>query len=234
MGESVKIVVGLCLLLLASSGFAESAESGVAAKQHFDEGTKAFNLGEFPRAVLEYKAAYNAKPDAVFLYNIAQSYRLSGDLQNALFFYKSYLRNTPNASNKREVESRIRTLETQLAQSRAIATAPPNSPAPPTSEAPPAPPVAQQPAPPVVETSPPVDQPVVTPPPAELPPSTSSTTLVARAPEHADRVPVYKKWWLWTAVGVVVVGAGLGVGLGLGLSHNSAPSSHLGTTPVSF
>jgi tetratricopeptide (TPR) repeat protein len=41
----------------------------------------------------------------------------------------------------------------------------------------------------------------------------------ARGTDEApsEPVPVYKKWWLWTIVGVVVVGAGLGLGLGLGL-----------------
>lgn len=36
-------------------------------------------------------------------------------------------------------------------------------------------------------------------------------------PVSSDPVPVYKKWWLWTIVGVVVAGGALGVGLGLGL-----------------
>jgi len=36
-------------------------------------------------------------------------------------------------------------------------------------------------------------------------------------PVSSEPVPIYKKWWLWTIVGVVVVGGALGVGLGLGL-----------------
>ena len=39
--------------------------------------------------------------------------------------------------------------------------------------------------------------------------------------------PAYKKWWVWTLVGVVVAGAAVGVGLGLGLPP-SPPSSHFG------
>jgi hypothetical protein len=37
-----------------------------------------------------------------------------------------------------------------------------------------------------------------------------ATPVVAAAPQksqpHADRTPLYKKWWLWTIVGVVVAG----------------------------
>src|SRR5262245_20698693 len=62
----------------------EKAEDPTAARKHYAEGTKAFNLGEFQRAITEYRAAYNAKPDPVFLYNIAQAYRLAGDLTNSL------------------------------------------------------------------------------------------------------------------------------------------------------
>ena len=46
------------------------------------------------------------------------------------------------------------------------------------------------------------------------------------------KTPIYKKWWLWTTIGVVVVGAGLGLGLGLGLPR--APDTHFGPTSVSF
>ncbi len=39
--------------------------------------------------------------------------------------------------------------------------------------------------------------------------------------DTAAQTPVYKKWWLWTIVGVVVAGGA--VGLGVGLSQQPAP-----------
>ena len=97
---------------------ARAADDPVAAeaKRHYDEGTKAFNLGEFPRAIAEFKATYNVKPDPLLLYNIAQSYRLQGDPAQALFFYKSFLRNMPYAANRKEVEGKIKALEKQVAE----------------------------------------------------------------------------------------------------------------------
>ena len=52
----------------------------------------------------------------------------------------------------------------------------------------------------------------------------SRPELVASTPgsEPSARTPVYKKWWLWTTVGVVAVG--LGVGLGVGLSRQGGAS----------
>ncbi len=41
------------------------------------------------------------------------------------------------------------------------------------------------------------------------------------------RTPIYKKWWLWTIVGVAVVGVSVGVGVGVG-SRTSAASSPFG------
>ena len=101
--------VVLAVGLLGTAAQAAPPDAAVVeARKHFEDGTKAFNLGEFDRAIAEYKAAYNAKPDPVFLYNIAQSYRLSNDLSQALFFYRSFLRNQPNTPNRKEIEERIR------------------------------------------------------------------------------------------------------------------------------
>ena len=53
-----------------------------------------------------------------------------------------------------------------------------------------------------------------------------SNTLVTQAPKRHQ--PVYKKWWLWTIVGVAVVGAG--VGIGLGVAHANTVSYPTGSS----
>ncbi|MDB4965695.1 MAG: TonB-dependent receptor [Myxococcales bacterium] len=190
------------------------------ARKHFEAGSKAFNLGEFKRAVDEYKAAYNSKADPVFLYNIAQAYRLDGNLPQSLFFYKSYLSNSPKAPNRREVEQRIHQLEVQVQEQRAVTTAPPNTTVPPTG---------------TITTAPePVEPPRAEPPkvaePATRTDLTPTVTATAQPKDSGPR-PLYKKWWVWTIVGGVAVGAALGIGLGLGLQP-TAPASQLGTTRV--
>ena len=62
---------------------------------------------------------------------------------------------------------------------------------------------------------------------APVAPAVVTAPLVTAAPPPR-RTPVYKKWWLWTAVGGAVA-IGLGVGLGIGLSGGSS-STLPGTT----
>jgi len=48
--------------------------------------------------------------------------------------------------------------------------------------------------------------------------ASSDAALANAAPRAHDTKPVYRRWWLWTAVGGgVVLAVGLGLGLGLGL-----------------
>ncbi len=68
----------------------------------------------------------------------------------------------------------------------------------------------------VVEVAPPKPEP----PPQVAPPP--EVVVAAPPPPPPPRRPIYKRWWLWTTVGVVIVGAGLGLGLGLGLRHDRA------------
>ena len=225
--------VVLAVGLLGTAAQAAPPDAAVVeARKHFEDGTKAFNLGEFDRAIAEYKAAYNAKPDPVFLYNIAQSYRLSNDLSQALFFYRSFLRNQPNTPNRKEIEERIRQLETQISQQKAITTSPPtttvapgNLPTPTTSTVTPVTPAHVEPAPTPAHVEP---TPVAPAPIAAQPNGVDLTT----SQRHSDK-PIYKKGWFWGVVVGVVVVAGVGIGLGVGLTRGgSAPSTTLGNNKI--
>jgi tetratricopeptide (TPR) repeat protein len=46
--------------------------------------------------------------------------------------------------------------------------------------------------------------------------------VIEKPVEKPKPTPVYKRWWLWTTVGLVVA-AGVGVGLGVGLTQNATP-----------
>jgi len=218
--------------------------AAVEARRHYEEGTKAFNLGEFPRAIAEFKAAYNAKDDPSLLYNIAQSFRLEGDAAQAVFFYRSFLRNMPTAPNRREVEGRIHTLEKQLEDQKKeeqkkeaaapVAPVPDPAPVPPVvAPAPVAPPAPEPPpatatipaAPPAPEPVP-VEKPLPTaPPPVEAAPAAADLTRAPAEPSSAASKPFYKKWWFWTAVGVVAV---VGLGAGIAAARDKPPSTSLG------
>jgi hypothetical protein len=226
--------------------------AAVEARRHYEEGTKAFNLGEFPRAIAEFKAAYNAKDDPSLLYNIGQAFRLQGDAAQAIFFYRSYLRNMPNSPNRREVEGRIRTLEKQLedqkkADQKMEATTPVVVPPAAAVTAPPAAgasaaetvPAPEATAPPAAAAPPSSKQDTapastVTPLPTAVPsvPSTPGADLTRQpADQPAASTPFYKTWWFWTAVGVVAV---VGVGAGIAAARDKPPSTSLGLYDPTF
>jgi tetratricopeptide (TPR) repeat protein len=184
----------LLVLLAPSVRAGEDRAATAQAQAHFERGLKHYRLGEFLDAAEEYKASYSAKANPELLYNIAQAYRLGNDLDKALFFYRSYLSALPEATNRGEVEQRITKLEASIAEQKKAA----------------APAEKQE----KVEP-PPTTAPVVTPAPA--PPN----VLTATAPPPPAHTPVYKKWWLWTIVGVAAAGAATGIALGVTMSDRT-------------
>lgn len=61
----------------------------------YKEGENQYNLGNFDKAVEAFKQGFsletNESKKAVYLYNVAQSYRKADDCKNALFFYRRFL-----------------------------------------------------------------------------------------------------------------------------------------------
>jgi tetratricopeptide (TPR) repeat protein len=182
----------IAVLLSVSIARADETEQ---ARRLFDSGTKHFDLAEYSEALDDFKNGFRKKEDPVFLFNIAQCYRLLGKTEDALHFYRSYLRRLPDAPNRDQVERRIAALQQSL-----------SAPPPATTTAPP--PATAEPAP---APSPPAAN-AVAPEPLEA---------HATAPE---RKPLYRRWWLWTGAAAVVA-VGLGVGLGVGLSRSPSGST---------
>jgi len=153
------------------------------AKQRYAAASRLYDLAEYESALTEFKEAYRAVGDPAFLFNIAQCHRKLGHRDEELTFFKSYLRRSPHAKNRIEVERRIQELERAMA-----ATPPPPSP---------------EPKPP----APPPPGPTLTPPPP--PERQPEATLVSPAAPGADEgrgAPLYKRGWFWVAVGVVLAG----------------------------
>jgi tetratricopeptide (TPR) repeat protein len=91
----------------AAAAFADPSD----AKKDFAAGKKAYDAGDFKKAIDLWKAGYAAKPDPIFLFNLAQAYRQAGDTENALSAYKQYLAQAPQAPNAKEVQTRIDEIE---------------------------------------------------------------------------------------------------------------------------
>jgi tetratricopeptide (TPR) repeat protein len=110
---------------------APPADPKIEAKAHFDKGNTHYNLGEFDEAIAEFKTAYELSSAPGLLFNIAQSYRLKKDYEQANQFYKTYLRLKPDAANRAEVEERIKEMEHLIEEQKANAVSPPHGTIPP-------------------------------------------------------------------------------------------------------
>jgi tetratricopeptide (TPR) repeat protein len=192
----------LALLLCGSAGADEVSE----AKAHYIKGTNFYDLGQYREAGKEYEEAFKLKNDPVLLFNIAQCNRLAGDKLNAVKLYRAYLRRMPKARNRGEVEQQIATLQKLIDDERKAQITPPVGTLSPDGNTPPEP---VQETPPTTATAPP--------PPAAPP---AAVTVEKPAPENT---PIYKKWWLWTAVAAVaVVGVAVGVGVAYGIPKDAS------------
>jgi hypothetical protein len=240
-GDLVRTAIALLVLV----GVARADNVG-EARRHFDDGTKFYDIGDFAHAAEEYKQAYLATPRPEMLFNIAQSYRLAGDLANALFFYRSYLRNMPKGGNRVEVEGRIRKIEAELLRQHKVVSEPPNA-----AEAWPgdknaAPqnnPAASQNNPAASQNKSATTPNNAAPQQKDAAPQNNAAPQTSAAPQNNSRAdlvqappaatPTYKKWWVWTVTGAVAVAAAVGVSLGVTLgTAPPAPASHFGTRKV--
>jgi TolA-binding protein len=245
------------LLLLVGAGAARAAEPG-DAKARYLSGQSHYNLNEFAEALQDFKEAYRLRPDPAFLFNIAQCERQLGNLEEAIKFYRSYLRNKPETDNKREIEKKIEELKGLVEAKKKATTGAPQSVMPPAtvddatsgrgsssaragdadrapaSPPPPATPATSEPAAPAPPAA--ATPTGAAPPPAAEPAATTATPgadLTARPADAAagGAAPIYRKWWFWAGAGALVVG--LGVLAAVALSGGSSPpASELGTRKV--
>jgi len=202
------LVFGLLICITAPAGADTTAE----ARAHFQKATAHFAVGEFAEAANEYQAAFKIKSEPALLFDAAQAWRQAGDHKRALVCFRNYVLLFPHERQVAIAREHIEKLKEAIAAEEKARTNPPTGTVDPNAAPPPAAPAA-----PVV-----AQHAAVTPPAPAPAPVVAATTTQAR---H-DRTPVYKKWWLWTAVGAVVAG---GVVAGVVVATRPAPWANGGT-----
>src|SRR5262245_42408860 len=110
IGQLLSKAMPVILLICAAPAAADKDR----ARQLFEEGSRRYNLGEYPAALGRFKAAYEEFPEPTLLYNTAQCYRQLGDKAQAVTLYRSYLREVPDAANGDEVRRVIVALDSEL------------------------------------------------------------------------------------------------------------------------
>jgi hypothetical protein len=152
--------------MLSSMARAEPTSTEARARALSDEGLAHFRQHEYDPAIAAFRASYALSPQVVLLFDIAQAYRLGGDCDNALQFYRRYAAAATAVPNRAALDGRIHEME-QCAR----ANLPPPIVAPPSVVTPP--PVAAPPA----SAAPPIAAPPVT---TSPPPSRGQTARRAR------------------------------------------------------
>jgi tetratricopeptide (TPR) repeat protein len=91
---------------LAAPAVAQPQPTGTA-DEHFERGRRLYDVGSYADAISEFKQAYMLDPDASYLFNIAQAYRLDGDCASAADFFKKYLKADPTSDRRAKIDKLI-------------------------------------------------------------------------------------------------------------------------------
>ena len=165
-----------------------SAAADAVGRAHFQRGQRLSASGNYAAAYREFEAGYAATGRPLFLFNMGEAARASGDVARARASYLEFLRVDPSNELAATAQSRLAELD------RAAGTNPGNPATPP----------------PAITTGPRTEPPPLLPPSATQPATPSAgeplppTRLATSA--HADSAPVWKKWPFWAVVGGVVAG----------------------------
>ncbi len=124
--------------IVAHAESSDEAEITAMAKEHYKLGLDAYKNGKYPEAIKELKKAYLLKRLPALLLNIGATYRKMSDIDNAVYYYKKYLAEAPDAKDRGDVEKTLAELEKEKpgagggSASAAAETPPPSeAPAPP-------------------------------------------------------------------------------------------------------
>lgn len=95
-----------------------SQSANATLKALTEAGVRLYERGDFAGAIQSFLAGYALRPKPVFLFNIAQAYRKSGQDQNALSFYGKFIAASPQSQYRAEAEAYIAYLRGKLGLDR--------------------------------------------------------------------------------------------------------------------
>jgi tetratricopeptide (TPR) repeat protein len=104
---------------------AASDDKKAEAKALYEQGLSHYNLGEFDQAIDAFRKSYAISQAPGLLFNIAQSFRLKKDYEQATYFYQTYLRLKPDAPNRADVEERLKEMQDALEEQKKLGNKPP-------------------------------------------------------------------------------------------------------------
>ena len=170
-----------------SQALLRACEQAESCSSHLEKADQMYKQGRFSAAIEEYQAAYTLQPYPPILYNIARLHHKQNHFTEAVTYYQRYLDAPSDAAITARVKQQLFEAQSALALQ--------------TSEPAPAPLAAVAPA--TLSASGPSRP-------------TPALTATASAKEHLGSLPIYKKWWFWTVLGVAVSATAAATGVAIG------------------
>ena len=119
MKNALIIILGLLFALPASAQPREpSKEDRQRAKKLFAQGTELHKSGDYRAAAKKYQAAFDLVPRPLFLFNVAQVYRLNGDREQAINYYEQYLEMDADGRGSATARKFLGELKAQMAKDK--------------------------------------------------------------------------------------------------------------------
>jgi hypothetical protein len=98
----------------AKEGGAAGAGPLPSLKALIEDGVRLYNQGDYNGAIRAFTYGYALRPKPLFLFNIAQAYRKSGQDMNALAFYEKFRLADPDSPYRPETQAYIAYLRVRL------------------------------------------------------------------------------------------------------------------------
>jgi hypothetical protein len=242
----VPLLVLALALLSAKEAFADPTSDAAridAAKRHFDVARAQFTLGNYAAALVEFDAAYALDPRPLLLYNAGLAARSAGSIDVAQDRLRHFVRDALDGRERDDALVYLDELKTLAGRRdrREVGGATTSSPPIDTAPTPAAPTPAAPAASPLPPAAPSPSKTATPPAAGSIPPAkplAQADVSAATVKKKRAAMPLYRRWWLWSAVAAAT--AGIAVGLGVGLapkpwSPNLAPVSlHSGSLTLRF
>ncbi|MBU1220740.1 PEGA domain-containing protein [Myxococcota bacterium] len=103
----MRSIINTIFIIFLLTTSATQAKNLSAAKDHYEKAEKHYSVGEFDKALENYKKSFDMSDKPELLFNIAQCHRQLKQYEKAIFFYKLFLSRLPSSGLKSEVEKHI-------------------------------------------------------------------------------------------------------------------------------
>jgi tetratricopeptide (TPR) repeat protein len=118
----VPLLLAMLVLVLSTSrpARAEQPIDDSRATKLYNESLERYREGRFKEAADLLRELYRARPEAVLLYNLGRACEGSGDFDCAIDAYSRYLSEDVDATDRGAIEQRVKTLQQELEEHRAL------------------------------------------------------------------------------------------------------------------